>query len=527
MGGNQPVEKGYTVSGGAGGITVEYQDLNAAADLLEASAEQLLTIRRGVLADRAAYVAVAGARQVLDALDAADSALHKAAAESGDCAAAVRKATRQYLEAEGRAESYPVMGIAFLLTGLLKGKGIGAFYSRSVSEQLIEPPYDYLALKGLMGALAAGGLGRPRPVTARKVPGPEEKVVLKGGARGLLERSEVLRDAHDPGVIEILRIAGEGRSTYVVTLPGTQGSSVVAGSNPFDAVGNGESRAERSRYVAAAVGDALRMAEAEAGDTIILTGYSQGGDHAANLAAALAAGNVYTVGFLLTAGAATGNTQLPAGIPALHLEHSRDWVPGADGTSNPDTPDRVTMTLADPVFRDDSPEPGQGLGPGHNLAVYLDGAAAADASSDPSLQGVLGPLEGLGGAVATRGLYRLTRTPLPGPQPAPSKGILPAAAPRGILPVPTRGLLPPASQGILPAPGPGGPKEGWLFPGTGEGSGNQGHHTDDQCPQDGGPEEGINVELNRGVLAQPGSEHQHGRVDDHGEQPKGEDGQGK
>lgn len=532
MGGHQPGGDRYTVTGGVAGITVEYQDLNAAANQLDAAADQLSTIRRGVLADRAAYVLRAGAGRVLAALDAADSALHVCVTESEDCAAAVRKATQQYLEAEGRVESYPVMGIAFLLTGLLRGKGAEAFFSRAVSEQLIEPPYDYLALQGVMGTLAAGGLGRPRPVTAEKLPGPDEQVVLKGGARGLLDRSEVLREAQAPGVIEVLSIVSGDRNTYVVTLPGTQGFSAVAGSNPFDAVGNGESRAERSRFVAAAVGEALRMAEADAGDTIILTGYSQGGDHAANIAVTLAAETAYNVGFLLTAGSATGNTDLPAGIPSLHLEHSQDWVPGADGTPNPDTRHRVTMTLADPVTPDGSP----GLGPGHHLKVYLDGAAVADKSSDPSLRGVLAPLEAVAGAgtVATRGLYRLTRTPVSASGSGSGSGSGNGNGTGGQREKDKNrnrngGLWqgPRYLPGVLPVPAPARPEGGWLLPGAGEGAGNEGDQADNQCPQDGGPEEGINVEMHWRMLAQPGGEHQHAGVDDDGEQPQGQDGQGK
>ena len=536
MGTNQPGEDGYTVRGGVGGITVEYQDLNAAANQLDAGAEQLSTIRRGVLADRAAYAGRAGAGQVLAALDAAEAALHLCATESGDCAAAVRKATRSYLEAEGRAGSYPVMGIAYILTGLFRGRGIGAFYSRAVTEQLIEPPYDYLALQGTMGTLAAGRFGRPRPVTAEKLTGPDEQVVLKGGARGLLDRSAVLKEAHAPGVIEVLSIDGGDRTTYVVTLPGTQGFNAVAGPNPFDTAGNGESRAERSRFVAAAVGDALRMAEAGAGDTIILAGYSQGGDHAANIAATLASESDYHVGFLLTAGSATGQTDLPAGLPALHLEHSQDWVPGADGIPNPDTRNRVTMTLTAPVSRDGS----SGLGPGHHLKVYLDGAAAADASRDPSLKGVLDPLEAVAGpgTVATRSLYRLTRAPLSGGGAGTGEGSQREKgrnqhrngrlwqSPRylpGILPVEGAGAGAGPGEGVLP----GRPEGRWLLPGAGEGSGNQGDHADNQCPQDGGPEEGINGEIHWRVLTQPGGEHQHGGIDDHGEQAQGQDGQGK
>jgi hypothetical protein len=90
-----------------------------------------------------------------------------------------------------------------------------------------------------------------------------------------------------------------------------------------------------------------------------------------------------------------------------------------DGTSNPDSANRVTMTIVDPVTGAQA-EPA-GLGPAHKLPVYLEGAAAADASSDASLRasvGALGVLIGAG-APATRELYRFTR-PLGGSRPTPS-----------------------------------------------------------------------------------------------------------
>ena len=53
----------------------------------------------------------------------------------------------------------------------------------------------------------------------------------------------------------------------------------------------------------------------------------------------------YDLKFVLTAGSPVGGIEPGAGISSLHLEHEQDWVPGADGLPNPDTRDRVTVTL--------------------------------------------------------------------------------------------------------------------------------------------------------------------------------------
>ena len=65
---------------------------------------------------------------------------------------------------------------------------------------------------------------------------------------------------------------------------------------------------------------------------------------------------------MLTAGSPVGGIRPGPGIRSLHLEHEQDWVPGADGLANPDTRDRVTVTLTNPLAM--PPLQDFGLGPG-------------------------------------------------------------------------------------------------------------------------------------------------------------------
>ncbi len=81
---------------------------------------------------------------------------------------------------------------------------------------------------------------------------------------------------------------------------------------------------------------------------------------------------------MVTAGSPTAQVHgFPDGTHVLSLEHQGDIVPTLDGAPNPDTVGQVTVT-----FDDDG---GTGIVGHHDYAPYLDGAAAVDASTDPSV----------------------------------------------------------------------------------------------------------------------------------------------
>lgn len=408
---------GYTVRGGQNSILVEFDALEVRAARLDSTAGILREIGaelQRIRGEHAAWLRMQPASAAEAAgteLDRAMFLLHGCVETAGGTADGLRSAVQRYREAEGRAERLSGLPGVLPLGMVLLDRGPGGFPKLGAVESLPLRFIDVAALRVL--AAVFGGPKALREIEVEKLgalEGAGKVVPLSGSAAGLLERSAVLLREDDPGVVEVLRVkpAHGGPDVFVVTLPGTQPGGRTAGENPFDNYGIAEGRAADSRFVSAAVGEALRQAKAEAGDAVILVGYSQGGIHAAHAAGYLRESSGLDVRYVLTAAAPTGDADIPPEIQALHLEHVQDWVPGADGTSNPDALNRVTMTLTDdaPVL------PGPvGLGPAHKLPVYLDGAAAADASGDPSLRASLAGVGAVVGAgsLATRELYRFRR----------------------------------------------------------------------------------------------------------------------
>ena len=75
----------------------------------------------------------------------------------------------------------------------------------------------------------------------------------------------------------------------------------------------------------------------------MFVGHSLGGIVATALAANPSVTSRFTIEAVVTAGSPTGRIMLPPSVQALHLEGTRDIVPGLDGRANPDTPTRVTV----------------------------------------------------------------------------------------------------------------------------------------------------------------------------------------
>jgi hypothetical protein len=267
----------------------------------------------------------------------------------------------------------------------------------------------------------------PRPVTIEQQ--ESLPIGLDASPAGLLERARLINERGD-GYIEVLEVDNGGEKAYVVVIPGTQSGSELGGDNPFDVAGIGEGLGYGSTEVNTAVLRALHAAGAEPGASVVGVGYSQGGIHAMNLAADERFLAQYDVTYVLTAGSPVGGIDPGAGVSSLHLEHRQDWVPGSDGAVSLDARNRVTVTLTNDVRTPEGEDPG--LGPGHRLGSYIEGAQLVAASDDPSLvasTAVLGGVLGAGGtATATR--FALTRTKPPEPHPAPVPRPMPQPPPR-------------------------------------------------------------------------------------------------
>lgn len=251
---------------------------------------------------------------------------------------------------------------------------------------------------------------KPRPVTA--VEEVTRDVDVDTSPAGLLARLREL-DADGHGKIEVVQVENGGHKAFIVIIPGTQPGDPPGGSNPLDEAGIAEALGYGSEHLNAAVLSALHQAGATQGDDVVAVGYSQGGAHAMNLSSDKAFLAEFNLRYVLTAGSPVGSITPEPGISSLHLEHRQDWVPGSDGTPNPDTRDRVTVTLTGRVATPDGTEPG--LGPGHNIGNYEAGARAVSASGDPSLAAstaVLGGVLGAGG-VGTATRFAVNREPQP------------------------------------------------------------------------------------------------------------------
>ncbi len=416
-----PARDGYlTIRGGAGGIAVQLEELTGGAEKLDSLAADLLAAETevGRIGEQLGMIAGAApwsAAPHVAAVRNSQWSLRLVRQEMQQLSTRIRDCRREYELAEWRADAVRFLGFAGVADirgsmATMAGTGVP---DRSSVEGLVSTlglesadTRRRIARAPQLRDLLMGFL-RPRPLQLRQ----EEtlSVALDSSPAGLLERVRLI-DARGAGFIEILAVGAGPARTYVVVVPGTQAAgSRMGGENPFDEAGIAEGMFYGSAEIDAAILSALRAAGAEPGASVVAVGYSQGGIHAMNLVADPRIRHEYNVGYVLTAGSPVAGINAPPGVGSLHLEHRADWVPGADGTPNPDTRDRVTVTLGSPPVAG----PGEGgLGAGHSLSGYENGARLVAASSDPSLvstTAALGVLLGAGGsATATR--FQLTRS---------------------------------------------------------------------------------------------------------------------
>ena len=416
-----------TIRGGSSGISVQLEELTAGAEKLDALAGDLVAVEQetGRVLDHLCWVdrqpAWSGSAH-LAAVRNSQWRVQAARAELQRISSQIRACLRDYQDAEWRAnvgrflgitsvEEFSASWVTMAATGVPDRRTTESIITMlglaapDVRARIDREPFVRDALMLLVATYV------PRPIALRR----EEsfQVELDSSPAGLLERIRQV-DARGPGHIEVLEVENGGEATYVVVLPGTQASGRYAGGhNPFDEAGIVEGMLYGSEELNQAVLDALALAGAERGAGVVAVGYSQGGIHAMNLASDPRVLEQYDVKYVLTAGSPVGGTRPGEDVSALHLEHEADWVPGGDGVANPETRNRVTVSMSTPVpARED-----KGLGPGHSFEGYQEAARLVAGSSDPSLvhsTAVLAGVLGAGGtATATR--YSLSRTKGPTP----------------------------------------------------------------------------------------------------------------
>ena len=138
----------------------------------------------------------------------------------------------------------------------------------------------------------------------------------------------------------------------------------------------------------------------------MLAGHSQGGLIAAVGAGALGGG--YRIAAVLTAGSPTGRLSIPSGVATLHLENTRDVVPGLDGRVNPDTRDRVTVVHDRRRSRQpDPPDGSRTVGEAHGLDGYAATGREVDRGGGRSVRAWVGAArQFLGGGGSALSVYR-------------------------------------------------------------------------------------------------------------------------
>ena len=443
-----PVDGMLRIRGGVGGLSFQFEELLAGVSALDGLIRELADVeaeaeglRRALFPYR--FDSYASGSNAIVAVGEGARALGRVRMALERLCGEVRASHREYESAEARNTLLLRIGLAGPGYGPLWGlAGLPPLTVRDTAEDGFSLAPGRLALLlGLpAGAAAAGGPAggvravirgltdapgleflRPRPVriTGRQTRAEEVDV----SPAGLLQRAGSA--GRNSGEIEVLRLGEPGNRAWVVIIPGTQLDGLPQGTNPFDAAGIAEGLGYDSAETTAAIRRALAEAGAESGDQVAAVGYSQGGIHAMNLGGDKAFLADYELKFVLTAGSPVGGIEPGAGTSSLHLEHEQDWVPGADGTPNPDRLDRVTVTLSTPIPGHEWLEPG--MGPGHSMERYADGARGVAASQDPSLQAstaALAAVVGTGGtATVTR--FSLRRDAMP-----PQRGTPVAPGPR-------------------------------------------------------------------------------------------------
>jgi pimeloyl-ACP methyl ester carboxylesterase len=155
--------------------------------------------------------------------------------------------------------------------------------------------------------------------------------MLAAGPQGFAERLDRLPNPTpgDNAQIVVEKYSQPGQpDRFEVYVGGTVDFSPRTGSDPFDMTSNISGLAGLPAGSLLAVREALASSGVTASSPVVFTGYSQGG----LVASLLASSGDYNTQGVVTIGAPAGQVLLPAGIPAVIIEHTDDLVPALGGT---------------------------------------------------------------------------------------------------------------------------------------------------------------------------------------------------
>ncbi|MGH3721802.1 MAG: alpha/beta hydrolase [Pseudonocardiaceae bacterium] len=196
-------------------------------------------------------------------------------------------------------------------------------------------------------------------------------------------KEKIVYSANGPTIpnIDVRKVIGaDGTTSYIVDIPGTKvwnfpgcdhGSANDLGANLNAMAGN-------PTTLEAGVRDALSQAGAGPSDPVMLVGHSQGGIVAARAANDFVTSGQYNVTHVVTAGSPIGRIPIPDNVQVLSLENSGDIVPHLDASDNPATANRTTVTFDHQTGS---------VGGNHELeGNYVAAAEQLNNSTDPSVQ---------------------------------------------------------------------------------------------------------------------------------------------
>lgn len=430
MTGDDPALK---VTGGAGGVTAEVDDLATLARLSDGLAETLGRVSaecHEMLADpdvlASAVLDPGGAarfaERLLSALDGPHG-LTALALGFTEEAVLLRASAAGYHGADATAAAgmdklrwsagflapliaLPIAG-PLLLTGL-GAAGTLAAMSPSARERLLTDHPGIIdgvegALPGLLTALTP--LHVPSVVAAAGLIGaayPDGELSFSGfsvdsaydathpapdGFGDLMDGLRNRDDSDQAGQGDKIDVRvlshPDGTHSYIVDIPGTKtwdGPGLNTALNDFGTNVHGIAGDPTTREQA--VADALRRAGAGPRDPVMLIGHSQGGLIAAQAAHDSGTGSFnYNVTHVLTAGAPIGRVEIPPTVQVLALENSHDIVPHLDARANADLPNVTTVTFD---------RQNGSIGDNHGLVdAYAPAAVALDHSDNPSVRAYL------------------------------------------------------------------------------------------------------------------------------------------
>lgn len=383
-----PGSPGLDVRGGAGGVRVRVEDLEAAATALDVAAAELaaVVVRAGLVAAEplllvtglVAPASLARVELLFAAALLGPGGAAAAAARLGVLAVRLRAAAAGYEVTEARV---------VVLVGELERAGLVPALPWVAADPAGAPAaaVDVTAAVvpggGAAVARVLGAVGLVSPVLAERgafevTASPPVTVMPAVGVAGLLDR--VAAAGGTPGAVTVDEVRRPGGvRAFVVAIPGTQHWSPVPAEDPLDATADVATLAGVSTAIAAAVVRALALAGARPGEPVLLAGHSLGGMVAAQLAADPAVRDLFSVSCVVTAGSPVARYRVPDAVSVLSLEHADDVVPALDGADNPDRRTWVTVRRASGAPR--SPAGA------HGLDRYAGTAAIVDVSADPSL----------------------------------------------------------------------------------------------------------------------------------------------